>query len=91
MQSPEEEKIARHLNRSYDSASKKAIPTKYADILDEEKYWEESERRAQALTAAVTVYQGTGMGTYEDKTISILTMAKEFERYLAGDNVNFKK
>jgi hypothetical protein len=87
MQSPEEEKIARHLNKSYDSTSKEAIPAKYKDILDEEKYWEESERRAQALTAAVAVYQGTGMGTYENKTTSILTMAKEFERYLAGDKV----
>ena len=87
MHHPEEEKIARHLNKSYDSAVKKAIPTKYTDILDEEKFWEEADRRSQALTAAVTVYQGTGMGTYEDKTISILTMAKEFEQYLVGDKV----
>lgn len=88
MHHPEEEKIARHLNRSYNSAVKKAIPKKYTDILDDEKFWEECDRRSQALTAAVTVYQGTGMGTYENKADSILTMAKEFERYLAGDKAN---
>jgi hypothetical protein len=40
------------------------------------------DRRMFALEQAAKIYQGTGIGSYEEKTYSILTMAKEFEEYL---------
>ena len=47
--------------------------------------WEAYERRCFALEHACKVYQGTGMGSYEDKHVAITAMAIEFEKYLNGD------
>ena len=48
----------------------------------EDERLETIDRRMFALEQAAKIYQGTGMGSYEEKTHSILTMAKEFEEYL---------
>ena len=48
----------------------------------EDERLETIDRRMFALEQAAKIYQGTGIGSYEEKTYSILTMAKEFEEYL---------
>jgi len=59
----------------------KTLTEKLAHELENQRL-ETIDRRMFALEQAAKIYQGTGIGSYEDKTHSILTMAKEFEEYL---------